>query len=359
MRVMADQEFLDALRTNAVEVLDDLCPIDEVHRAAVSDEPFARPLWEKVAELGWLMLAVPEEQGGMGGGIAELAILQKAYGAHLAPLPTIGTALLTEALKSWADQDVAAELLGAIAAGEVIGGVADLDGAEALTLSGSTVSGSTAVVDGVQADWLLVRVTDGNGEGLALIPGSASGISRAARPIADRTRSLATLSCEGTPVEQVVTGPAAEALLNRLRLLASLLVACDAIGGAEAALDVTVEYLKTRVQFGKPIGSFQALKHRAADIKTKVEMARQLVEAAVARADDMDAALWASMAKFTACEAYASVTAEMVQMHGGIGYTDEHSAHLYLKRATMNGALFGSARVQQDRAADALIARAA
>lgn len=358
---MADQEFLDALRINAAEVLDDLCPIDEVHRATASEEPYARALWGKVAELGWLMLAVPEDQGGMGGGIAELAIMQKAYGAHLTPLPTLGTALLTEALKGWADQDVGQELLAAIAAGEVVGGVADLDGADALSLSGGALDGSAAIVDGIDADWLLLRITDGNGEGLALVPAKADGLVRTARPVADRTRSIATLSLKGTPVDaaHVLTGAAGSVLLQRLRLVASLLVACDAIGGAEAALDVTVDYLKTRVQFGKPIGSFQALKHRAADLKVKVEMARELVDAAVARADDADASLWASMAKFTACDAYAAVTAEMVQMHGGIGYTSEHSAHLFLKRASLDGALFGSARVQQDRAADALIARAA
>lgn len=358
---MADQEFLDALRTNAVEVLDDLCPIDAVHRAAGSAEAFDRSLWEKVAELGWLMLAVPEEQGGMGGGIAELAILQKAYGAHLAPLPTLGTALLTEALKGWAHQDPAQELLAAIAAGEMVGGVADLDGADALSLSGGALDGSTAIVDGIDADWLLLHVADGKDEGLALVPAKADGLVRTTRPVADRTRSVATLSLKGTTVDaaHVLTGAAGSALLQRLRLVASLLVACDAIGGAETALDVTVDYLKTRVQFGKPIGSFQALKHRAADLKVKVEMARELVDAAVARSGNADASLWASMAKFTACDAYAAVTADMVQMHGGIGYTSEHSAHLFLKRASLDGALFGSARVQQDRAADALIARAA
>ena len=362
---MADQEFLAALRDNAAEVLKDFCPIDAVYRFLEAKEAsFDTRLWAKAAELGWLMLAVPETHDGMGGGVAELAILQEALGAHLAPLPFLGTALFSDILAAWPAQPVAAELYPLLMSGELAAGIADLDGAPALRLSGTgpfTLDGSTAVFDGANAGWVAVRVTGDRSEGLALLPTSANGLSIARRPIADRTRSLVTLNAASVAVDadHLFVGDAAVALIARLRRIASILIACDAIGGSEVIFAETVEYLKTRVQFGKPIGSFQALKHRAADLKVRIEMARELVTAAVLHVDDDAGDIWAPMAKFNACDTYLAVASEGVQMHGGIGFTWEHRAHLYLKRATLDRALFGSSAVQQDRLAQTLIAKAA
>jgi len=363
---MADQEFLTALSDSAIELLRDECPMEQVHRHIDGDEPFDRALWEKAAELGWLMLAIDETRGGMGGGPAELAMLQLALGAHVAPLPFLGTVLLGEALAGWPAGGPGDALLSQLATGAIIGAVAD-PAATPLRVTqdddgGLQIDGRAALLDGAAADWMIVPVEDeAGGRGLALLAADSPGLVRTPRPVADRTRSLVTLSCErvALPRERLVLGAEAAAITARVGLLATLLLANDAIGGAGAILAATIEYLKTRVQFGKPIGTFQALKHRVAELKTGLEMARGLVAAAVARAGDTDAALWAAMAKSIACEAYHRIAGEAVQMHGGIGFTWEHQAHLYLKRATLDRALFGDTATLEDRVAAAILKQAA
>jgi alkylation response protein AidB-like acyl-CoA dehydrogenase len=362
---MADQEFLTALSDSAIELLRDECPIERVHRHIDGDAPFDRALWEKAAELGWFMLAVDEARGGMGGGAAELAMLQLALGSHVAPLPFIGTVLLGEALAGWPAGGPGDELLPQLAVGAIVGAVADPAAAPLrVTRSdgGFRIDGTVALLDGAAADWMIVPVADEAGAwGLALLTAAAPGLVRTRRPVADRTRTLVTLSCErvALPGERLAMSEEAAAIAARTGLLATLLLANDAIGGGDAILAATIEYLKTRVQFGKPIGTFQALKHRVAELKTALEMARGLVAAAVARADDADAVLWAAMAKSMACETYHRIAGEAVQMHGGIGFTWEHQAHLYLKRATLDRALFGDTATLEDRVAAGILEQAA
>jgi alkylation response protein AidB-like acyl-CoA dehydrogenase len=152
-----------------------------------------------------------------------------------------------------------------------------------------------------------------------------------------------------------VFGDEAVRLINALGDEARVLIASDAVGGGEAILEKTLEYLKTRVQFGKPIGSFQALKHRCADHKVRLEAAKFLVEKAHT-APQEERSLWASIAKFSACDVYADLAADSVQLYGGIGFTWEHDAHLYLKRALFSQFLLGGSANEQDRAAGLLIA---
>ena len=362
---MSDADFLSALHGSAFDLLRDESPIDRVHRHIDGDAPFDRELWSTIADLGWTMIAVPEEHGGMGGGAEALSLLQEAIGAHAAPLPFLGTVLLGEALAAWPDEALSAELLPALAGGTLVGGSADLLASKPLRLvrsdQGITLEGETTVLDGVAADWLLVRVEDAATPGLALLPATAPGLSCTARPVADRTRAVAELACNGVAVgpEQLVLGDAAAPIADKVSRTAMLLLAADAIGGATAILDLTVEYLKTRVQFGKPIGSFQALKHRIADVKASLEMAHRLLIAARRQADGPDAGYWAAMAKSSACEAYVEVASEAVQMHGGIGFTWEHPAHIYLKRATLDRALFGSTAALRDRVGAALLDKVA
>lgn len=362
---MADQEFLTALSDSAAELLRDECPIERVHRHVDSETPFDRALWDKVAELGWLMLAIDETRGGMGGGATELSVLQLALGAHVAPLPFLGTVLLGEALTLWPTGGPGDDLLPQLGAGTIIGAVADSAAVPLqLTLDGDgcQVGGKVALLDGAAADWMLVPVEhESAGRGLALIAADSLGLTRTRRPVADRTRSLVTLACEQTtfPRERLAMGKEAAAIVARIDLLATLLLANDAIGGAGAILDVTIEYLKTRVQFGKSIGTFQALKHRVAELKTALEMARGLVASAVTRAGDADAPIWAAMAKLMACETYHRIAGEAVQLHGGIGFTWEHQAHLYLKRATFDRALFGNTATLEDRVAVGILEQAA
>jgi alkylation response protein AidB-like acyl-CoA dehydrogenase len=185
----------------------------------------------------------------------------------------------------------------------------------------------------------------------------SSGLTTEALPVADRTRSVVRLRCEAVevPEDHVLLGAGAVELGKILADEARILIANDAIGGADAILEKTVEYLKTRIQFGKPIGSFQALKHRCADHKIRIEAARLLVGRATAARTE-ERGLWASLAKFAACDAYAALAADSVQLHGGIGFTWEHDAHLYLKRALLDQFLFGTSAEEQDRAAELLLA---
>ena len=357
---VVDAEFLAALRSNAVAVQDKLCSIDRVRRMVDSNEVFDRTLWAQAADLGWLALAIPEAYGGMGAGVGAVGVLLEVLGAHVAPIPFIGTALFSVALAAWPHESGKYELFPAIAAGKLVGGIADLEGAPPLRLTGSDhrrLEGATAVIDGVAANWILVRVATDQTEGLALLAVETRGVSRVPRPIADPTRSVITLHCDGAPVEaaHLVLGADAGQLLRRLRQTTALLFACDCVGGTEAIFAETVEFLRTRIQFGKPIGSFQALKHRAADLKVNIEMAREIMLAAIEWAESDDLETWAPMAKFTAADTYVQVASEAVQMHGAIGYTWEHRAHLYLKRATLNAALFGGSALQQDRLAGVLL----
>ena len=358
---MADEQLLAALRANAEEVLADLCPAGAVHRFIGSGEPYDGGLWRKAAELGWMALSIPEAFGGLGGGVAELAILQRAIGARLAPIPFLGTALLGEALTLWPAQDVAAALLPELAAGALIGGIGPIgDGAPASLSAtigdhGAVLDGAcTGIVDAGAADWLLLEVKDPNGDkGLALVPSAAAGLDLHRLPMADHTRAVSKLSCRGVVLApgHAIFGTRAEALIKRLADVATLLIACDSIGGAFAIFELTIEWLQTRRQFGKPIGSFQALKHRAAELKVAVEMADVLVKEAVKRSSTGTTGAWPALAKFQACEAYQAIASDSVQMHGGIGFTWEAQPHLFLKRASLNRALFGNGTCQLDRAA--------
>lgn len=363
---MADQEIVKALRNSAGEVVRDHYPAQELHQFLESGAPYDRALWQKAAELGWLMIGVPEDRGGLGGGALELAVLQQALGGAVAPIPFLSTALFGQALSFWPEATLAEELLPQLSEGGLIAGVgqlsADAPGVSAIAIEPGyfSLTGTCAgILGGVEADWVLIRAAKTDGDsGIALLPARTEGIVQRTRPIADPTRTMVAITCREVVLSarHIAFGTAASALLGHLRSVAALLVAADSIGGARAVFDLTVDYLKTRTQFGKPIGSFQALKHRAADLAVRLEMATGLVDAALKRQGEADAAAWAAMAKFTAAEAYAAVAADAVQMHGGIGFTWEHRAHLYLKRATLNAMLFGDAAVQQDRLAAQLVA---
>lgn len=357
---MHDAEFLAALRTNAFEVLADQCPIDRVHRHIDGDAPFDADLWQTIADLGWTMLAVPEQQGGMADGFAALALIQEALGAHCAPLPFTGTALLATALAEWHDAEFAEGLSGKIAAGSITGGSAT--GAVIRQVAGGfAISGQIELSDAEGSAWTVISLGDGaDGDaGLALVGTEALKASR--RLVADRTRNHSTAKLDDliVPAAQIMLGAAGDNLCKRLRHLALLLTAADAVGGGEALLASTIEYLKTRVQFGKPIGAFQALKHRIADCRAEVEMSRALLVRARDHAEHADGYMLAAMAKASACKVYVSIAREAVQMHGGIGYTWEHLAHIYLKRATLDRALCGGQEAVNDLIAAGLMEHAA
>ena len=283
---------------------------------------FDEALWQTLCEqIGVAALGIPEEYGGAGFTLFESLVALEEVGRSLAPSPLLASLVTSEALLAGAGEDARQRLLPRLAAGEV-GALAD--GADA-----------SDVLDGDHATVLVVATDDGLFE---VAPETAD---RAWTPSMDQTIRLATVRSDLTAATRIGEGRAAR---DRAGLVGAVATAALAVGGAARALEMTVAYSKERVQFGRPIGSFQALKHRMADLHVRLEMARSASWAAsyaVALGTD-DAGQLAHVAKAYCSEAFAHIAGETVQLHGGIAITWEHDAHLVFKRAHALGQLFGA-----------------
>lgn len=309
--------------------------------------------WQLIAELGWLMVAVPEEQGGLGLGPVALAALHRELGRGLATMPFLPQILAIDAV---AHSDLAdgEGLLEAMMRGERR--VATPLGESSFEIveqddGGVLINGSAVALPSLDlANYALVASSDSGC--VALVAMDKPGITVSYRPTWDATRRLFELHLHNVSVASsrlLARGPAAVNLCRRLSIQRDFALACDAAGGASALLDKTVAYLQTRQQFGRPLALFQALKHRCADLKAEVEGAQALLDANLAAAMDEAGRLEVSKTvEFAACEAkklasdaFAAVAEESLQLHGGIGMTEEHDCHLFLKRALLNEHLGG------------------
>lgn len=295
--------------------------------------------WPTIAELGWLMVSAPEDLGGLGMGLAGACALHTELGRGLATVPYLSAMLAIEAVchGELADRDAWVERLTTgeayIAASLADAGVVAERHGAAVTLSGL----ATAVSSVDRASHVLVGADDC----LVLVPVEEAQVT--SRPTWDETRRLSDLRFERVavdPVMVIASGDSARGLIRRLATVRDFALAADAVGGAAAMLAMTVEYLQTRQQFGRPLALFQALKHRCADLKALSTAAEALLLDNVARAGDrldtIEAETLGKAAKRLACSAYATVAEESLQLHGGIGMTEEHACHLFLKRALLN-----------------------
>ncbi|MET8851452.1 acyl-CoA dehydrogenase family protein [Amycolatopsis sp. NPDC004625] len=312
-----------------------------VRSAMASPLGYDDKLWSTLCEqIGVAALAIPEPYGGAGAGLAEACVVLAELGRTLTPAPMLGSALLCgEALLRTGNDEACERLLPGIAAGTTLAALAwsGADGrwAPALTASAAGLDGRACyVLDGDTADVLLAVARTDDGIGLFEVP--VEGVHRERVTTLDPTRRLASVACAATPARRLDTG-GYDAQASRLRDTAVVAVAAEQVGAAARALELTVEYTKQRRQFGRAIGSFQALKHRMADVHVHVEAARSALYAALADGDP-EAVL---TAKVVCGEAFAHAAAEMVQLHGGIAITWEHDAHLYFKRAHGSALLFG------------------
>lgn len=325
---------------------------DAAQKAFPQDKSVARDeSWARIVELGWLMLDLPEDRGGLGLPRAATATILSEQGRVLATAPLIPALLGLQAIAAsptLADRD---------------GWIARICGGEyvALHMLPSTV---TARADGTlegriagvfEAD-MASHIIAGVAGRYALIPLDAPGVEVIERPLWDRTRRLFDVALSGHAIDPALVlaeGPAATALHDRISSSAQLALAADSLGGASALLELTVDYLKLRRQFDRPLALFQALKHRAADLKVALSAAEAL--------------LWSRAAGDTtpvemgAMKALATTTArriaeEAIQLHGGIGLTEEHPCHRYMKRAFLNSALCGDADHWNEQAGRALLA---
>jgi alkylation response protein AidB-like acyl-CoA dehydrogenase len=347
----------EELRRSVRRFLEDKAPVSEVRRLMETNEGFDRAVWEQMAnQLGLQALGIPEEYGGAGFGYVELIVVFEEMGAALFGAPYFSTvALAANALLSGTDEAAKKDLLPGIASGETIATLAltedsgrwDLD---AVTLAASQRGGQWTleghkmfVVDGYTADLLLVVGRTANGVSLFAVRGDAAGITRTSLATMDQTRKQARIEFSGTPASLVGDEGGAVPVLEKTLDLAAVALAAEQVGGAQRCLDMAVEYAKTRIQFGRPIGSFQAIKHKCADMLLEVESAKSAAYyAGWAAAEDSDELpVVASLAKSYCSEAYFHSAAENIQIHGGIGFTWEHDAHLYFKRAKSSELMLG------------------
>jgi alkylation response protein AidB-like acyl-CoA dehydrogenase len=277
--------------------------------------------WSSVVDAGWVGLEVPEQFGGAGATFAEVAVICEEMGRAASTNRYLGSAVLAigtlKALQPSATRD---RLLTDVTSG-------------AVRIAVALQSGFVPDADG--ADRILVIADGGVAE---------PAVTVTPQPVLDETRRLATVTADGDTAEVLRFDGDADAAVRRLLDRAAVAVACDSLGLGEAMLSATVAYAKVRQQFGRPIGSFQAVKHACADMAVTIAVSRQLVEAAVrAIAEDRaDAGVAAAMAKSYVCGAAVDVVGKAMQLHGGIGYTWESGIHVYLKRAALNRSLFGS-----------------
>jgi alkylation response protein AidB-like acyl-CoA dehydrogenase len=333
-----------------------------VRRLMDSETGHDPALWARLGgELGVLGLAVPEELGGAGGGLVDQAVVAEEFGAALVPGPVLGTVgLAVPALVALGGDDLLGELLeGRRTAGFAVpdrGGRFDPELVTVTAADGTLTGELSQVVDGA-ADVLLVAARIGDGVGLYVTDGG----ERTPLSTLDQTRRQARVRFEATPARLIAGGAEAEAAITAALHTGAAVLAAEQVGGAQRLLDLTVAHARARLQFGRPIGSFQAVKHRCADMLVLVEHARSVAyHAAWALQDGTDdPELAVGVAQATCSEAYQRVAADTVQLHGGIGFTWEHPAHLYYKRAVTDAALLGSPAAHRERIAQLVLDRAA
>jgi len=372
-------EFQATLRETARAFLADRCP-PAVARAIGDGDDDGSALWGAIADLGWAGVELGEDEGGLGAGFPELAILLEECGRAVAPVPLLSTAVLgVGALLapaggtapaadappgSAADgapsapltTSARAALLARASAGEAIV-TAALTGAAGTPGRIDVVAAPDGTLDGVAAfvpdleraqAVVVAAVNTRTGQpGAYLVTLPAPGATVEPQPTIDRTRRLARLTLAGVRPEAHL-GDAE--LVDLLADRAALAIAADCVGGAERVLEITLEHLKSREQFGRALGTFQALKHRCSDMFLLLTGARSAVAHAAQAVDrPAERAVAVSIAKSYAAEAYAHIASDGVQLHGAIGFTWEHDIHLFLKRAKLNEALFGDADHHRDR----------
>ncbi len=342
-----------------------------VRQLMASDPPFDPKAWARLGtELGVLGLSVSEADGGVGGTLVDQAVAVEELGAALACGPSFGTVFLAiPALVAASAGPARDELLAELVEGRRTAAFAVSDragafdaSAVAVTASGSgdswTLTGTVdRVVDAGAADELLVAATSQDGVGLYAVDTAGAGVDRTPLLTIDQTRPQAAVTLSDAPARLVAGPDEADRVITHALQVGLALLAVEQVGAGQQMLDVAVQYAKDRLQFGRPIGSFQAVKHRLADMMVDLEHARSTAYHAVWALTDGsdDPALATSIAQATCSAAFSRIAADAIQTLGGIGFTWEHQAHLYFKRATTDAALLGSAEQHRSRVAELVL----
>jgi len=357
--ILTDEE--QALADSVRKFVTDRSPLSSLRHLISSGEPYDADVWKQMtAQLGLAGLTIPEEYGGVGAGMSALSVAETELGAGLVASPLLASLLAAEVLLRSSDDAAKAEFLPRIAGGEVIatlalasragGHVTAVDSGHGAKLTGIV----SPVLNGTEARVLVVPADTADGTVLFLVDAAAAGLTRTRLTAVDHSRSLARIELNETP-GRVLAGDTAAALAAATDV-ANLALASESTGAMKACLDMTSSYARIRVAFGQPIGAFQAVKHRLADMEKSWELGYAAVRDA-ARAGDAEPGRFsvaASVARVLLSDAYAEAAIDTVQLHGGIGFTWEHDAHLYYKNGLSNKVLLGGPGDQLDRLADSL-----
>ncbi len=348
-----DQATFEALRQSIAGVLAEQCGGTEVHAFIDGKSTLDQALWARAGALGWLGVGIPEQFGGLGMGVRGLAILHGELGRQCAPGPYVATLSAAQAIAETGGDDICQTWLPRLAAGEISAAVPAVLDARNLTRSGAGVSGALRCLGSADAAFVLAPAGD------SWVIVELAGAEITAAPMWDRTRDV--IDVRLTDAMPIAVLPDASATYGALTRGMALAVAADSAGGARCITERTIAYMKTREQFGQPIAGFQALKHRAADLATKLAVADEMVRHALQRtaADEPDADIWVLLAKSEVTEACVFITTDCVQLHGGVGFTWDFDAHIFLKRARMNEVLIMANSALRDRAVAALAAMTA
>ena len=361
-------EEQDLLRSEARKYLDESCPLEEV-RKITEDEAgpgYSPELWKQIAELGWVGLTIPEEYGGAGLGWVDWVVLLEETGRSLFPSPLLSTTLAAHAISRWASDEPRTSWLPRLADGSAIGTVALLEAGQVPSPEGVGLSAvrdgddivlqgeKVFVADAGAADLFVVAHRAADSVGLSLVESDAAGVCVESLSGIDLTKRVGRLRLDGVRVGKAAVLSGADAVaVGALLDAGAVAVAAEAIGVAEAALALTVSYANDRIQFGKPIAQFQGVKHPLAEMYVDIESFKSLVYYAAWCIDEdhEDAALAAARAKAYASDTFPKLGIDAVGLHGGIGYTWEYDAHLFLKRAKWMRPAFGDADWHYERAA--------
>jgi alkylation response protein AidB-like acyl-CoA dehydrogenase len=343
--------------------------LDRVRESSLTPDAYFPDVWQGLADMGLIGLAIDEQYGGAGYGFEELAVVFEELGAMVTPVPLLSTVMASTAIAVAGSTAQKADLLPRIAAGECVATMAVFedahdDGSQTPTMAavagdeGWVLSGTKRFVTDVpNADLFVVSALTDGSVGLFLVWRSLEGVDVGLVPSLDATRPLGELVLDSVAVpDDAYLGHAPNPEAIRTALDAGVVaMASEQVGGARACLEASVDYAKTRYQFGRQIGSFQAVKHMCADMLVAVEHARSVAWHAAATIDDPEESLISvPLAKSVCSDAFLKVAGDTIQVHGGIGFTWEHDAHLYFKRAKADALLLGSVDSYRDRLADAI-----
>jgi len=370
-------EEQEMLRQSVRQFLDAECPMTFVRQMMEDERGYSDDQWKKMAELGWTGLIIPEEYGGAGLNMVDMVVALEEMGKVVMPGPFFASVILGAlAIDLGGSAEQKQRYLPGLAAGTSKAALAQVEesgrwDAEGIALpakasgSGFTLNGVKLFVhDAHNADLLIVPVRTGgsgtNGITLLIVDAKAKGVSTRLLKTMDQTRKLCEVKFDGVTVgKDAVLGPVGGGwpLLDRLVDRAKVALCAEMCGGAQKVLDMSVEYAKVREQFGKPIGSFQAIQHKCANMMVQVESAKSATYyAAWAVANEVpESHLAACMAKAYCSDAYRFVSAEGIQIHGGIGFTWEHDMHLYFKRAKGSEVTFGDATWNRELVAQVVL----